>query len=157
VRFAGPALTALALVWFAALPAVAAEPRDPAALHDLGLDGLRWGMSPDEVGRAMAGMKAVPNGLEQPLHVFEGCKSRMELEFIAGKLDRIVMIPDADVYSCKINVVDYIAHAYGQPYDVIQDANAWTFKWKGPTQIIFTTTVLENLFKGRLELFDNRP
>jgi len=157
VRLYGSALAALALLTLPAPVAFAADPSNPAALRALGLDGLHWGMSPDEASKVMPGLKAVRGGLEEPLHTFEGCKARLDLGFAAGKLAQIVMIPDADVYSCRVNVVDYISATYGQTNDVVQGTNDWIFKWKGPTGIVFTTTVLENLFKGRLELFDNRP
>lgn len=157
MRPKGPVLTALALAPFIATSALAADPPDPAALRSLGLDGLHWGMSAEEASKVMPGLKTGPGGLEKPLHSFEGCKSRLELAFTAGKLSQIVMIPDADVYSCRVNVADYISATYGQTNDVVQGTNDWIFRWKGPTAIVFTTTVLENLFKGRLELFDNRP
>lgn len=139
-----------------ALGAPLLAPDDPA-VHAFGLDGLRWGMGVDAAAHAIAGLTAdADGGLGKPVQVFEGCKARLTLAFAAGRLSRIVMIPDADYYSCKVNVVDYIARAYGQPYDVVQGNTDCVFKWRGPTGIVFTTGAVEDLFKGRLELFDNR-
>ncbi len=154
---------AAALLLLAAIPAFAAVPPEEH-LKAFGLDAVYWGMTAADLEKAVTGVK--PVGPAEPGHdahlvkdqqVFYGCKARVDFNLPRGKLSDLTLTADADFSTCDVNMVAYITSEYGPTYDVIQGNTDVIFKWRGPTGLIFTTTAIESLFKGTIEVFDNRP
>ena len=141
---------------------VAASPVEH--LKAFGLEPVYWGMTAAELEKAVPGVHAIGPAepgrdarLVKDQQVFFGCKARVDFNLPGGKLADLTLTADADFSTCDINMVAYITSLYGPTYDVIQGNTDVIFKWRGATGLIFTTAAIESLFKGAIEVFDNRP
>lgn len=146
-----PALAALI-----ALPGAAFAADEPIRIF--GLDKLHWGMSAEDIAKAVPALKPAGAGLAARDYVHGGCRFNVSAEIAESRLVAITVASVENDPDCPLNIKTMIDDAYGLPYDSNTLNDGITFGWKkGSTRIDSTQSPLLDYNHARVEIWEEVP
>jgi hypothetical protein len=126
----------IALVAAALVGVSFAADRAPSSLG-LGLDGLRWGMTPPDVMALYAPMNGDGDELKMRGYLYGKCSFDLFALFTGGKLDSVIAESFDRPASCDPQIRQDFLARYGRPSETMSAPGVTRLSWRTSNTLIW--------------------